>query len=255
MSIQRTCIITLASLFTMVIATGLAAAEKDAKINAGKVGIKRSEDKFKKRLDDHVNTELKCSVLSGAVGQYRLSPVAGVKGQLVGCAAPKPLCFMANEKLAEGRKSFITSLNSRFGSTEDVNQDLPTVPECALPTKKLNLTLNVDVDQLATDVKAYVDFKFDAKYINSQKVSFGANNAFPKLNGTTYPRANGEVITAYVNYDRSFSFKCKVVVDTLTTDVNVDLNLDYAETNVHYCEATFVIADQNMPEKIDCPKS
>jgi hypothetical protein len=253
MSIQKTSIITVTLLLSSIFAIGSAAAEKDAKLNAGKIGIKRSEEKWKKRLDDHATNELSCSTTSGAVGQYRISPVAGVKGKLVGCHAPKPLCFMATDKLAEGRKAFITSLNTRFGASENVDQVLPTVPECAIPTKKFNLTLNVDVDTLATDVKAFVDFKFDAKYINAQKVSFGSNKTFPKLDGTTYPRANGEVITAYVNYDRSFSFKCKVVVDTLTTDVNVDLNLDYAETNVHYCESTHVIADQNVPPSIECP--
>lgn len=62
------------------------------------------------------------------------------------------------------------------------------------------------------------------------------------------------MITAYVNYDRSFSFKCKVGYNNVVNDVNVDLNLDYAETNVHDCESTYVIADQNMPTKVDCPK-
>ena len=231
-----------------------ARAEREAKLNSGKVGIKRSEEEWKKELDKHTSTKLKCAVDSGAVGQYMQSPVEGVRGRFVGCHAPTPVCFEAEENLVAGRKSFITSLNTRFGSKLNVDMDLPRVPECAIPSEKLNVTLKVDVKNLATGVKAYVDFKFAAKYINAQKVSFGDNKTYPKLDGTTYPRANGSVITAYTNYDRSFSFKCKVEVDTVANDVDVDLNLDYEAKNIHYCEATHTIADQTEPPKIDCPK-
>lgn len=247
----------LSALLLAFVAAGAAPAhaEKDAKINSGKVAIKRSEEEWKKELDKHTTTKLKCAVDSGAVGQYMQSPVEGVRGRFVGCHAPTPVCFESETDLVAGRKSFITSLNTRFGSKHNVDMDLPRVPECAIPSEKLNVTLKVDTKSLATGVGAYVDFKFAAKYINAQKVSFGDNNAYPKLDGTTYPRANGSVITAYTNYDRSFSFKCKVEVDTVAHDVNVDLNLDYEAKNIHYCEATHTIADQTDPPKLNCPKT
>jgi len=253
MRIPRSIVVALAGILTTALGLGSAAAEQKAKVNSGMVGIKRSQDKFKERLDDHVKKQLTCSVTSAAIGQYSLSPIGGVKGQFVGCYAPKPVCFQANEKLEDGRKAFITAVNSRWGAKEDVNQVLPTVPECAIPTDKGQVFLKVDSDQVLTDVKATVDVKFDFKYINSQKLAFGKNNNFPVFdNGTTYPRGNGEVITSYVNYDRSVSFVCNVEYKATVTKVDVDLSLDYAQTNAHYCESTLVIADQ--PAAIDCPK-
>lgn len=238
----------------VVAGAGPARAEKEAKLNAGKVGIKRSEEEFKGHLDTHANEKLKCSINAGAVGQYRSSTVRGIVGRFVGCHAPTPVCFHAAQNEAAGRKAFVTALNTRFGSNLDVNMDLPNVPECAIPSEKLTVTLKVDVKNLATGVKAWVDFKFGVTYINAQKVSFGDNKTYPKLDGTTYPRANGDVITAYTNYDRTFSFACKVEVDTVANDVDVDLNLDYEARNIHYCEATHSIADQIDPPKLDCPK-
>jgi len=253
MQIHKLMLVALSGLATITIAHATAAAEAKAKIAGGKVGVNRSQDAFKKELDDHVSKKLTCSVTSAAIGQYSASDISGVRGQFVGCAAPTPICFEASDKREDGKKAFISAINTRWGA--DFKQDLvlPSVPECAIPADKLTFNLNVDVKSLPTEVKAWIEVKFEMKYINAQKLSFAKNNAFPNLtNGSTYPRANGSVITAYANYDRSFSFAAKVEYDNTVNNVDVALNLDYTKTNVHYCESDFVIADE--PKIVDCPK-
>lgn len=253
MQIHKLVVIALSGLAPILLAHATAAAEGDAKIAGGKVGVKRSQDKFKEELDAHVSKELTCSVTSAAIGQYSASDIPGVRGQFVGCHAPTPVCFEASEKREDGKKAFLAAVNTRWGS--DFKQDLvlPTVPECAIPTTKTNFNLNVSAKSLPTDVKAWIEIKFDMKYINSQKLSFAKNNTFPNfMNGSSYPRANGAVITAYANYDRSFSFAAKVEYANAINNVDVALNLDYAQTNVHYCESQLVIADE--PKAVDCPK-
>jgi hypothetical protein len=232
-----------------------AAAELKAKQAAGKVGIKSSEDEFKGKLDTHVKEKLSCSVKDGAIGQYASSPVPGVAKMMVGCHAPKPLCFLTDVsgKLEEWRKGFITSLNTRFGSSEDVNQLLGTT-ECALTSEATSVSLNVDVKHLVTGVSAKVDFSFGIAYKSASKISLGKNDAFPKLQeGTTYPLAKGEVITSYVNYDRTFSFKCSVIVDTTVTDVDVNLALNYTGKDLHQCSTTEIAGTDKAPA-LDCPK-
>lgn len=245
-------IIALAGLASLTLAHATAAAEAEAKIAAGGVGINRSQEEFKGKLDKHVEKELTCSVGAGAIGQFLSADVPSAVGQFVGCAAPTPVCFYTPDKLEENRKDFLSGINTRWGAKLNLDMRLPSIPECAIEGENLAFNLDVDAKQLVTGVKAWIEIKFDLTYLNSQKMTFVKNLSYPQLEkGSSLPSVNGKVITAYANYDRKFGFGAKVEYDGKVNSVDVKLNLSYDKKNVHYCKATHVV--DMTPKIVDCP--